>query len=140
MTQKNQIYAAILVGFTLISVCMTGCPMYRVYSAQKTGEAELRRATYNRQIAVQEANAKKEAASSLADAEVIRAQGVAKANLIIGQSLKGNELYLHYLWLQTLEVNNGNIIYIPTSNQFPIMEAGRLGEREARKDTVVRAK
>jgi regulator of protease activity HflC (stomatin/prohibitin superfamily) len=125
MDQKKQVYAGILIAATAIASLMWGMPMYRVYSASKHGEAELRQATYNRQIAVQEANAKKEAATSLAEAEVIRAQGVAKANLIIGQSLAGNELYLQYLWLQTLEVNNGNIIYIPTEGHMPILEAGR---------------
>lgn len=101
-------------------------PKYNVYQQTLKGEAELRRAEQNRKIAVQEAEAKKEAAKSLADAEVIRAEGVAKANQIIGASLRGNEVYLHYLWLQTLEQSKGETIYIPTEANFPLMEAGRL--------------
>jgi hypothetical protein len=66
----------------LIGLCMWGCPNYNVYKANLDGEAELKQAQQNRQIAIQEAQAKKEAAKDLADAEVIRAEGVAKANKI----------------------------------------------------------
>lgn len=110
----------------LVVLGMWGCPKYNVYRARMKGEAELQQAEQNRQIAVKEAEAKKDAAVSLAQAEVIRAQGVAKANQIIGGSLKGNEIYLHYLWLQTLEQSKGETIYIPTEANFPIMEASRL--------------
>ena len=109
---------------------MHGCclyPPYNVWEQRLQGEAELARASSNRKIAVNEAQAKKEAAASLAQAEVIRAGGVAKANKIIGDSLKGNDAYLHYLWVQTLEHNtNASLIYIPTENQLPLLEANRL--------------
>jgi regulator of protease activity HflC (stomatin/prohibitin superfamily) len=111
-----------------ITLVMWGCPKYGVYEQNLKGEAELARAAQNRQISVQEAEAKKESAKALADAEVIRAQGVAKANKIIGESLKNNEVYLHYLWLQTLEQSKGETIYIPTEANFPLMEAGRLNK------------
>lgn len=128
---------AIVITFLSVTALLAGCPTYQVFYAGMHGRAELNRATYNRQIKVQEANATKDAATSLAEAEVIRAQGVAKANLIIGQSLSGNELYLQYLWLQTLEVNNGNIIYIPTEAHMPILEAGR---RNFHKDSLATGK
>lgn len=63
-------------------------PNYLVWQQNKEGEAELAKAEQNRQIAVQEAKAKEESAKSLANAEVIRADGVAKANQIIGGSLE----------------------------------------------------
>lgn len=122
------IVIALVLGITLV---MWGCPRYGVYEQNLKGEAELARAAQNRQIAVQEAEAKKESAKALADAEVIRAEGVAKANKIIGESLKGNEVYLHYLWLQTLEQSKGETIYIPTEANFPLMEAGRLNKHSA---------
>lgn len=121
---KDSTFIAILIGLVILG--LWGCPKYKVYHARMNGEAELQQAEQNRQIAVKEAEAKKDAATSLAQAEVIRAQGVAKANQIIGTSLKGNEIYLHYLWLQTLEQTKGETIYIPTEANFPIMEAGRL--------------
>ena len=74
-------------------------PNYRVWQQNKEGEAELARAEQNRQIAIQEARAKEESAKSLANAEIIRAQGIAEANRIIGDSLKNNDAYIHYLWV-----------------------------------------
>ena len=70
--------------------------------------------------------AKKESAQLLADAEVTRAEGVAKANKIIGDSLKGNESYLRYLWINGLsEKDNNTVIYVPTEANLPILEAGK---------------
>lgn len=80
---------------------------------------------YNRQIKIQEAQATKESARDLAEAEVIRADGVARANKIIGESLKGNEGYLHYLFINNLEHTKDQIIYIPTEAGLPILEANR---------------
>lgn len=106
---------------------MWGCPQYGVWEQKLAGEAELNRATYNRQIAVQEANAKLEAAKSLAQADIVRAEGAAKANVILGNSLKGNEDYLRYLWIQNLEntKNGPTVIYVPTEAGLPILEAGK---------------
>lgn len=75
--------------------------------------------------AVQEAQAKKDSAQLLADSEIIRAQGVAKANQIIGDSLKGNDAYLRYLWIDKLDSTHGQIIYVPTEAGLPVLEAGR---------------
>lgn len=112
----------------IILLWMFGYPRYRVWQQGLEGEAELKRAEQNRKIAVQEAEAKKEAAKSLADAEVIRAEGVAKANAIIGNSLKGNEDYLRYLWIDNLEKNPNAVIYVPTEAGLPILESQRLNK------------
>ena len=69
----------------VIGIGMVGWPVYSVWRAQKTGEAELARAGQNRQIAIAQARAKAESAHFEADAEVTRAVGVAKANEIIGK-------------------------------------------------------
>lgn len=102
---------------------------YNVYSSRLAGEAELAQADYNRQIAVREAMAKEESAKSLAQAEIIRAQGVAQANKIIGDSLKDNEAYLRYLWIDSLDKTQGQIIYVPTEANLPILEAGRFSKQ-----------
>ena len=123
-----------LVKMTGLFVCIIlfigsiifGWPMYSVWQQQKAGEAELARAEQNRQIAIQEAKAKYEAAEMLAKAEVKRAEGTAEANRIIGQSLKGNEAYIHWLWVDTLKDTKDQIIYIPTEAGVPIMESQRL--------------
>jgi len=113
-----------------ISVLMAGCPVYDVWSQEMKGKAELARAESNRQISVFEAQAKKDSAKLLADAEIERAKGVAEANKIIGISLKGNEEYLRYLWIDTLHHNENNkIIYIPTVAGLPILEANRIKEK-----------
>ena len=102
-----------------------GCPHYNVWQQGLAGEAELARAGQNRQIKTQEAEATKESAVLLAEAEISRAKGVAEANKIIGKSLDGNESYLHYLWIHNLAECQGDIIYVPTEAGLPILEAGR---------------
>jgi len=109
----------------LMGGCMWGCPNYNVYEKALVGEAELKKAEWNRQITVKEAEAKLNSAKMLADAEIIRAKGVSEANKIIGDSLKGNEAYLRYLWIQNLENGNNSVIYIPTEAGLPILEAGK---------------
>jgi hypothetical protein len=106
---------------------MVGCPRYNVWQQGLEGQAELARATQNRQIKIQESQAKADAAKFEAEAEITRAHGVAKANEIIGGSLKGNKEYLHYLWINALNERAGEqtIVYVPTEANIPIMEAGR---------------
>lgn len=107
---------------------------YNVWSSSLSGEAELRQADWNRQIAVREAMAKLEASKSLAQAEVERAKGVAAANKIIGDSLKDNESYLRYLWINNLQNDKNQVIYVPTEANLPILEASRLQPKIAIKN------
>ncbi len=104
---------------------LAGCPRYNVWQKELAGKAALKRAEWDRQIAVREALAKRDAAVSLAEAEVERAKGVAEANKIIGASLQGNEGYLRYLWIQGLQDGTSEVIYIPTEANLPILEATR---------------
>lgn len=117
---------------------MWGCPKYNVYQQKKEGEALLAHAQSSREVAVAEAKAKMESATLLAQADTIRAHGVARSNEIIGASLKNNEAYLHWLWIDNIEKNPQATIYIPTEANLPIFEAGRLNKREraANADTV----
>jgi hypothetical protein len=56
---------------------------------------------------------------------------VAQANKIIGDSLKDNEAYLRYLWIQNLENSKDRtIVYVPTEANLPILEAGRLQQEK----------
>ena len=100
-----------------------GLPQYGVYTKSLNGKAQLMEAEYTRQTAVLEAQAKKDSAQQLADAEIIRATGVAKANQIIGDSLKDNREYLQYLYITGIEdgSKNGNVtIYVPTEGGMPV--------------------
>ena len=115
-------------------VGMYGCPRYNVYQQRMEGQAILAHAQSSREVAVAEAKAKMESAELLAQAEVSRAKGVAQANQIIGASLKGNEDYLRYLWIQNLEgMKDGQVIYVPTEAGLPILEANRLSHRKSEK-------
>jgi regulator of protease activity HflC (stomatin/prohibitin superfamily) len=100
---------------------------FNLWSSALKGESELRRADWNRQIQVREAQAKLDASVMLAKSEIERAKGVAEANKIIGESLKGNEAYLRYLWIDSLQHTEDKIIYVPTEAGLPILEANRLG-------------
>ncbi len=116
---------ALFLVFGGVGGCMWGYPQYRVYQQRLAGEAELAQANYSKKVAVQEAAAKRDSASMLADAEVARAIGVAKANKIIGDSLHNNEDYLRYLFINGLENTKNQVIYVPTEAQLPILEASR---------------
>lgn len=121
---------ALAVIGSVVFLFMWGCPKYEVYRKGMQGEALLREAESSRLIAVEEAKAKLQSATSLAQAEIERAKGVAEANRIIGEGLKGHDEYLRYLWIMSLEhtaQGDGTVVYIPTEAGLPILEANRLG-------------
>ena len=114
-----------LIGLVILG--MWGCPQYSVYSARKEGEAILAHAQSSREVAVAEAKAKMESAALLAQADTIRAMGIAVSNKIIGKSLENNPAYLQWLFIDQLKDTKDQIIYIPSGQMgMPIMEANRL--------------
>lgn len=115
------------IGFFALVICggVWGCSHTRVYWAENTGRAMLAEAENGRKVQIEDAKGRYEAAKSLAMAEVERAKGVAEANKIIGESLKGNDSYLRYLWIQGLQDKDNNTIYVPTEAGLPILEAGK---------------
>lgn len=116
--------AVAVIGF--FTLCLWGCPQYSVYEQRMSGEAELAKATFNRQVRVREAEATKEASTLLASAEVERAKGIAQANKIIGESLKDHKEYLNWLYIEALKDNKAaQVIYVPTEAGIPILEAGK---------------
>lgn len=109
---------------------------YQVYQAEQNkksriidAEAELRAAEFQKRIAVEEALAQKDSAQDLADAEVIRATGVAEANKIIANSI--TDEYVRWLYVDQLDEIDGQIIYVPTEGAIPILEAGRAAPAPA---------
>lgn len=103
-----------------------GCPQYNLYSQEMAGRARLAEAQSSRQISTLEAVAAKESAKSLAEAEIIRAGGAAKANQILQNSLGGPEGYLRYLQIQAVDAKDASVIYVPTEGGLPVTEARRL--------------
>jgi hypothetical protein len=114
-----------LIFVLFITIVMAGCPIYGVWEQGLVGKAALARATQDRQIKIEEAQAIEQSSVSLAEAERIRAQGVADANRIIADGLGGPEGYLRYLWIQTLDNQGNKVVYVPTEANIPIMEASR---------------
>lgn len=119
----------ITIGFLSLTIiaaaAMWGIPQYGVWQQGLSGLAKLKEAEYSKQVAIEEAKADLESAGLKAKAEVERAKGVAEANKIIGDSLKGNDGYLQYLWIQGLHDGSSEVIYIPTEANLPILEATR---------------
>lgn len=126
-TDKSKLPALSFFAMAVLSFSL-GAMLYPVTSVwQKTlsGKAQLKEAQWNRQILIQEAEAKKESAKHWAQAEIERAKGAAKSNEIVANSLGGPEGYLRWLYIQMLEETNNNVIYIPTEAGLPILEAGK---------------
>jgi flagellar basal body-associated protein FliL len=136
--KKRMKITLIVIGTVLLIVlvggALYGCPHYKVYSKRLDGEAKLRQQESERKIMIEDAKAKNKSAVLLAEAkitkakgdakaEVVRAKGVAEANKIIGESLKENEAYLRYLWIQGLQDGSSEVIYIPTEANLPLLEA-----------------
>lgn len=119
------IVVVVLACLFVILILMFGLPVYSVWQQGLAGEAELKRAEQNRLVKVVEAKAKLESAEYLNQAEVKRAEGVAKANQIIAHGLGGPEGYLRYLWIHAIENEKASVIYIPTEAGLPILEAGK---------------
>lgn len=116
------IILCIIIG--IVAIFAVG-PVYKVWTQEMSGKADLAEAEWSKQILIEEAKAELESASLKAQSEVARAHGVAEANQIIGDSLEGNDAYLRYLWIQGLQDGSSEIIYIPTEANLPILEASR---------------
>ena len=116
MSDKKLIFGSVGTIGALILICLVCGPIYGVWQKGLSGKAQLQEAEYTRQVAVLEAQARKDSAQQLADAEVIRAAGVAEANSIIGESLKDNPAYLQYLWITEGEKDSNRTVYMVPSN------------------------
>lgn len=124
--QLKHVIIAIVVVLVFIGVIMFGMPVYRVWSQEMKGKAELAEAEQNRRIKVEEARANLEAEKLNAKAEIERAKGAAEAIKIENGTL--TQTYIQYLWVRNQNnLNEKTVIYIPTEANLPILEAGRRG-------------
>jgi len=121
MKEHTKIILTLAILIAVIGFIMWGVPKYKVYSMQLSGKAQLKEAEWNRQIAVQEAEALKQSAKLKAEAEVLRAEGISEANKIIADSL--TEEYIRYKFVEGLNDGNTEVIYVPTEANLPILEA-----------------
>lgn len=133
--KKNRIAALAVLALTM---SLTSCWQFNRDQAEKDAESKGRQillesesskkalietAKAENESATLQSEAKIKIAKAEAAAEVERAKGVAEANKIIGESLKGNDGYLKYLWITSLKDGNSERIYIPTESGLPILEA-----------------
>jgi hypothetical protein len=107
------ITASMLFGFGYLS------KQYNVWAMEMSGKAKLAEATQSRQIQIEQAKGEKEAA-----------QYTAEAIGIVGKAAKAYPEYRQQMYIQAFgEALTGGkiqqIIYIPTENGMPILEAGR---------------
>ena len=121
MKDNSKVIGMVILVVLVIGFLMWLLPNYNVYSRELNGKAQLREAEWNRQIAIQEAQALKESAKLKAEAEILRAEGIAEANRIISGSL--TEEYIKYKFVEGLNDGNTEVIYVPTEANLPILEA-----------------
>ena len=96
-----------------------GYPTYRVWEQGKQGEAALAKATQDRQIKVQEAEAEMEAASKQAE-----------ANKILGQSVREYPEAMEQKWVEAIEKTQNQVIYLPTEASVPVTESSRMAVKK----------
>lgn len=95
-----------------------GYPQYQVWEQRKAGEAALAKATQDRQIKVQEAEAEQEAASKQAE-----------ANRILGESIRQYPESMEQKWIEAIEKTSNQVIYLPTEASVPITESARMAQK-----------
>lgn len=110
-----KIIASSAAVLSVVGAGLYAIPQYNVWRVSLAGKAQLQAAEYTRQIAQLDAQA-----------EVVRAEGVAKANAIVAEGLGGPEGYLRYLWIDKVAGSNNQLVYVPSDHGLPILEASRL--------------
>lgn len=95
-----------------------GYPQYKVWEQSKAGEAALAKATQDRQIKVQEAEAEQEAAGKQAE-----------ANRILGESIRQYPESMEQKWVEAIEKTSNQVIYLPTEASVPITESARMAQK-----------
>ena len=114
-------FVVIVLAILAIGFLFWAFPQYGVYSKTLSGKAELKEAEWNRQIAIEEAEAELEAANLKKQTDIVRAEGIAEANRIISMSL--TDQYIKWKWVEGLHDGSSEVIYVPTEANLPILEA-----------------
>ena len=117
--------SAAVVAFSILVMIAWGwiSPKMNLYRANTEKQAVIADQKAQSEAAEFAAKSAVTQAEAKADAEIIRAHGLAEAQAIITETL--TEDYIRYLYIQAIEGNGNQIIYIPTEAGLPILEAGR---------------
>lgn len=120
-----------LIGGVVMIVCFViaagiafGYPNYLVWEQGKQGEAALAKATQDRQIKVQEAEAEMEAASKQAE-----------ANKVLGESVREYPEAMEQKWVEAIAHTQNQVIYLPTEASVPITESGRMALKKQQQES-----
>lgn len=125
------IFLSLLTGAGVIGGMFYFFPTYGVWSAHKSGEAELAKAKNEQQIQTAKAQGRLDAAQLNKQAAIVEAEAVAKQIEVIGNNLQKHDLYLKWQWIKMMEDHSDQAtIYIPTEAGLPILEAGRMTHKE----------
>ena len=127
LNHKGELESSTILGILIcvfilmvIPLVMWILPIYNVWSSEKGGEANLQRATQERKILIEQAEAEKEAA--LLQAEAIET---------LGELAKKYPEYREQEFIRAFSeaIQSGvidQIIYVPTENNIPIIK--NIGE------------
>lgn len=118
----ENVLAGLVAGFfavLLIAALFWVFPMWNVWRAGLSGEAELVRAEQTKKIMVETARAER-------DASKLRAEAI----MIMGKAAKEFPEYRQQEFMQAFgealrEGNISQIVYVPTEANLPILEAGK---------------
>jgi hypothetical protein len=122
-------YAAkVCIGIVVIALVVWAVigyvgPQFRLYRSNTEKRAVIAEQKAKSEAAEYAAKSAVTQAQAKADAEVIRAKGLAQAQKIISSTL--TEDYLRYLYIDAVAGGDDQIIYVPTEAGLPILEAGR---------------
>jgi|AntDeeMinimDraft_6_1070357.scaffolds.fasta_scaffold25803_2 hypothetical protein len=123
--EQNKFLLKAFVGaVVVVGLMMWIWPTYKVWFQEMRGKAALMEAKQDRQVLIEEAEAKLEAEKLNAKAEVERAKGMSEAMEIEGGAL--TQEYIHYLWVRSNSFDQSTTIYVPTETNLPILEASRF--------------
>lgn len=107
---------ALILALSFVLMTMTGCVVWR---EERAGRAALARANYQAQVLEVEARNRMLAETYNAEAEIIRAHGIAEAMYIVSKDITIE--YLIHFWIRTMETHT-NRVYIPIGNDgFPMI-------------------
>lgn len=120
----TKIVLGIILGLTLIWVALRLIsPQLNLYRANTEKRAAIAEARAQSDAAEYTAKRRVEIATADAEADRIRAKGIADAQSLIAESLTPE--YVRWYYVDKLDDVEGQIIYVPTEGGIPLPEAGR---------------
>ncbi len=123
--ERNAVVGGLIAGMVLVTFIiglMFAWPIYNVWSSRKAGEAALAESQAAKQVILEEAKAK-------AEAEKVRAEGLAAAIEKTGQALRDNPEYTRHRFIEGLHDDSTEVIYLPIGNDgLPQMFTHPVGQ------------